>query len=216
MAENRKHNTVARRLKKAAILAVSVLFSAVAVAQNEGQYTHFMFNRLSYNPAFAGSQGNLSATLFYNNQWMGLNLQGATVDGKAGVTPTNYLFSFDMPVGFLHGGLGLTLNMEQVGYHNNLTIAPAYAFRIFWGPGSLSAAVEADLYNYQFNTKDLYGVSDLTGSFTNPTTASGDPLVSHEEVSQFLFDLSTGLYYQVPSLYYVGLSVKNLLASKSS
>ena len=191
------------------------LFLSVATAQNEGQYTHFMFNQLSYNPAYTGSSGALSFSLLYNNQWMGLDLQAPTPTVEAGVTPTNILASFDMPVSWLHGGLGLTFNSEQIGYHNNTTINLDYAFRIYWGRGNLAAGVEMNLYNFAFNTQNLVGISDFTGDPVNPINQSGDPAVNGQAVSEFMVDVSTGLYYQVPSEYYVGLSVKNLLASHS-
>ncbi|MBP3763101.1 MAG: type IX secretion system membrane protein PorP/SprF [Bacteroidales bacterium] len=189
-------------------------FSPVANAQNEGQYTHFMYNRLSYNPAYAGSSGAIAFTLLYNNQWMGLDLQAPAPGVDPGKTPVNYLFSFDMPVSFLHGGLGVTLNSEAIGYRSNTTVNVDYAFRIYWGPGSLSAGVEANLYNFSFNSSNLYGSSAFSGDPTNPLSGTRDPLVDGQDVSQFIFDVSTGLYYQVPGLYYLGLSVKNLLGSK--
>lgn len=195
-------------------LVFALLFLATAQAQNEGQYTHFMFNRLSYNPAFAGSSGNISATLLYRNQWMGLTLQAPTPGGEAGSTPTNILFSFDMPVSWLHGGIGVNFTSEKYGFHTNNTIAIDYAFRIFWGPGTLAAAVEADLQSYNFETGSLIGYNGLNG---DPAAGANgnDPAIS-DNTSDFLVDVSTGVYYQVPSLYYVGLSVKNLLASHSS
>lgn len=191
------------------------LFLSVANAQNEGQYSHFMFNQLSYNPAYAGSSGALSVSLLYNNQWMGLNLQAPSANMSSGVTPTNYLASLDMPVNWLHGGLGLTFNSESIGYHSNTTINLDYAFRIFWGRGNLAAGVELNLYNYSFNTQDLRGISDFTGDPSAPVNNSSDPVINGKEVSEFLVDVATGLYYQVPGEYYASLSVKNLLASKS-
>ena len=170
-----------------------MLFSSVATAQNEGQYTHFMFNRLSYNPAYAGSSGAISLTLLYNNQWLGLDLQSPVAGAKAGSTPVNYLFAFDMPVNFLHGGIGLTFNSQSIGYHNNTTVNIDYAFRIYWGRGCLSAGIEANLYNFAFNTKDLYGASDLTGDPVSPTSSSGDPSINGKELSEFMVDVSTGL-----------------------
>ncbi|MGX8712070.1 MAG: PorP/SprF family type IX secretion system membrane protein [bacterium] len=194
---------------------IMMLFSTIGNAQNEGQYTHFMFNRLSYNPAYAGSSGAISLTMLYNKQWLGLKLQSPLPNMDAGVTPSNVLFSFDMPVAFLHGGIGLLFNSQSVGYHTNTTINLDYAFRLYWGPGNLSAAVEANLYSFGFNTENLLGCNDLTGDINNPASRSGDPAVSGQDLSEFLIDVSTGLYYQVPGIWYVSLSVKNLLGSKS-
>ena len=191
------------------------LFLSIATAQNEGQYTHFMFNQQSYNPAYVGSSGALSFSVLYNNQWMGLKLQAPAPNVDPGVTPNNYLASFDMPVSWLHGGIGLIFNSERIGYHANTTVNLDYAFRIYWGPGNLSAGVELNLYSFSFNTENLIGINDLTGDPSNPLSQNSDPAIHGQDAAQFLIDVSTGLYYQVPSEYYVGLSVKNLLASKS-
>ena len=215
MALYKRQNTGVATSKMAAFLVIIVLFLSSAAAQNEGQYTHFMFNRLSYNPAFAGSSGNISATVLYRSQWMGLQLQAPTPTGKAGEKPTNMLFSFDLPVSWLHGGIGGSFTSEKVGYHDNSTFAIDYAFRIFWGAGTLSAGIEADLQNYKFETSSLFGTSDLSGDPTNPVNNANDPLVKSQDVSDFLFDASIGIYYQVPSQFYVGMAAKNLLATKS-
>ena len=199
----------------AVFLVAMVLLLSSLQAQNEGQYTHFMFNRLSYNPAFAGSSGNISATALYRNQWMGFKLQPAVSGGEAGSTPTDMLFSLDLPVRWLHGGLGLNFTSEKLGYHSDNTLEFDYAFRIFWGAGTLAAGVGAELQSCQFKTSGLVGMNDLSGDPSNPVASSSDPLVSGSDLSDFLFDVSTGLYYQVPGLYYVGLSVKNLLGARS-
>lgn len=194
---------------------IVTLFSSICNAQNEGQYTHFMYNRLSYNPAYAGSSGAISFTLLYNNQWLGLDLQSPIPNVKPGTTPVNYLFSFDMPIRWLHGGVGVLFNSQSIGYHNNTTINLDYAFRIYWGPGNLAAAVEANLYSFGFNTANLYGCDDLTGDPINPTGNGGDPTISGQDLSDFMIDVSTGLYYQVPGEWYASLAVKNLLGSHS-
>lgn len=192
-----------------------MLFLTAANAQNEGQYTHFMFNRLSYNPAYAGSSGNISLTALYRYQWIGLNLQPPTGVDQSGSTPQDILFSFDMPVSWLHGGIGLNFNSDKVGYHDNLNMALDYAFRIFWGPGNLAAAIEVDLFNYKFSTEYLRGPDDYDGNPSSTSSATSDPLVDGRATSDFLIDFSTGLYYQVPGVWYVSLSAKNLLGSKS-
>lgn len=174
-----------------------------------------MFNRLSYNPAYAGSSGNIEATILYRSQWMGLQLQPPVPGADAGSTPKDLLFSFDMPVKWLHGGLGLNFTSEKIGYHKNNTIALDYAFRIFWGPGNLSAAIEADLQSYQFATGSLVGYDDMGGDPGNTASSTSDPMVSGQDKSDFLLDLATGLYYQIPGQMYVSLSVKNLLGAKS-
>lgn len=203
------------------ILAISVLMvgvSCLATAQQEAQFTQYMFNRLSYNPAYAGSNGSICATALYRSQWMGLRLDSPVEGKSAGSLPTDYLFAFDMPIRALHGGVGLTVAGENIGYHNTIGINLDYAFRIYWGQGTLAAAIEANLFNSKLEFSQLLGSDDLTGNYNNPGPASSsDPLLaSQEDASAMVFDISTGLYYQVPGTYYLGASLKNLLGSKSA
>lgn len=192
--------------------------SCLANAQQEAQFTQYMFNRLSYNPAYAGSNGSICATALYRSQWMGLRLDSPVEGKSAGSLPTDYLFAFDMPIRVLHGGVGLTVAGENIGYHNTIGINLDYAFRIYWGQGTLAAAIEANLFNSKLEFSQLLGSDDLTGNYNNPGPASSsDPLLaSQEDASAMVFDISTGLYYQVPGTYYLGASLKNLLGSKSA
>ncbi|MBQ4376379.1 MAG: type IX secretion system membrane protein PorP/SprF [Bacteroidales bacterium] len=200
-----------------AITAMLVGLSCLAHAQQEAQFSQYMFNRLSYNPAYAGSNGSICATALYRSQWMGLKLDSPAEGKTAGSLPTNYLFAVDLPVKALHGGLGLTVAGEEIGYHSNIGINLDYAFRIYWGRGTLAAALEANLVNSKFDFAQLVGSDDLTGDYNNPVNpTSNDPLLaSKEEESAMLFDLSTGLYYQVPGSYYLGFSLKNILGTHS-
>ncbi|MBQ7280394.1 MAG: type IX secretion system membrane protein PorP/SprF [Bacteroidales bacterium] len=195
-------------------LAFAVLmvgFSCLAIAQQEAQFTQYMFNRLSYNPAYAGSNGSICATALYRSQWMGLKLDAPAEGISAGKVPTDYLFSVDMPVKFLHGGIGLTVAGEDIGYRNTIGVNLDYAFRIYWGQGTLAAAIEANLFNGKIDFAQLRGADDDFSS-----AGSSDPLLpSQQQESDMLFDLSTGLYYNVPGAYYLGFSLKNVLGTHS-
>lgn len=207
------------KIKIKKIISISLLilgFSCVGNAQKEAQYTQYMFNRLSYTPAYAGATGSICATLLYRNQWLGFKVDAPTPTYEAGSTPTDYLFSFDSPVKFLHGGIGLTAYSEKIGYHQNTGIDFDYAFRIYWGPGNLAAGFEGNFYNSVFNVSQLVGSSSFSGNYQDPISGNVDPLIqAGADVSDFLIDLSTGVYYQVPGSYYFGISLKNILGAKS-
>lgn len=75
-----------------------------AHAQQESQYTQYMYNPSSINPAYAGSRGSLSLLGLYRNQWVGLN--GA---------PETLNFSAHTPVGQQGIGLGLGFTSDKIG-----------------------------------------------------------------------------------------------------
>jgi type IX secretion system PorP/SprF family membrane protein len=56
-------------------------------AQQDPHYTQYMYNMNVVNPAYAGSKENLSGSLLYRQQWVGL--QGA---------PKTATFSLHSPV----------------------------------------------------------------------------------------------------------------------
>ena len=188
---------------KLSLLLIALGFSCIAMAQQEPQFSQYMFNRMSYNPGYAGSSGSICATAMYRQQWIGFKLDAPSSSAKAGSTPTDILFSFDMPVRFLHGGLGLTVVSDKIGYHDNIELSLDYAFRMFWGEGNLSAGAELNVLSSSLDKGSLQG--------NDPN----DPVLSQLGESATLIDGSVGIYYQVPGKYYLGLSVKNLLAAHS-
>lgn len=198
------------------VIALIVGLSINCHAQQESQFTQYMFNRMYYNPAFAGSTGSICATAMYRNQWLGFRLDRPTPETKTGTVPVDYLFAIDLPVKFLHGGVGASIIVDQIGYHKTININADYAFRMYWGPGNLAAAVELNMYNNTLDGSQLIGSDQLTGQYNNPSDPSvSDPMIASSEESDFLIDISTGLYYQVPGSFYVGVSMKNLMGSKS-
>lgn len=191
-----------RLSNKLSLFVIALVFSCVAMAQ-EPQFSQYMFNRMSYNPGYAGSSGSICAALMYRNQWLGLRLDAPNANAKAGSTPQDVLFTFDMPVKFLHGGLGLNVVKDMIGYHDNISASLDYAFRMFWGEGNLSAGAEVSLMSSKLDKASIIAEDP------------NDPVLAGLGESATLIDAGVGIYYQVPGKYYVGVSVKNLLGAHS-
>ena len=191
-----------RLSNKLSLFVIALVFSCVAMAQ-EPQFSQYMFNRMSYNPGYAGSSGSICAALMYRNQWLGLHLDAPNANAKAGSTPQDVLFTFDMPVKFLHGGLGLNVVKDMIGYHDNISASLDYAFRMFWGEGNLSAGAEVSLMSSKLDKASIIAEDP------------NDPVLARLGESATLIDAGVGIYYQVPGKYYVGVSVKNLLGAHS-
>lgn len=205
-----------KTLKNISFLLLIWGFSSLCSAQQEAQFTQYMFNKLSYNPGYAGTSGSICMTGLYRDQWMGLTLDAPTVGGTAGVTPKTFLFTLDSPIPFLHGGVGATIMADKVGYTSSVNISFDYAYHVFWGAGVLSVGLEGALNNYTIDFSGLVPPDGLTGDPSNPVSSLGDdPLISNEKASEMLTDVSLGLFYQVPGRAHAGIAIKNILAAKS-
>ena len=205
--------------KKVSVFVMIMAISYIGFAQQQAQFSQYMFNRLSYNPAYAGSVGSICFSGLYRNQWMGLTLTSPGGSISEGSTPQNILFSFDMPVNFLHGGIGLSVLTNKLGYYNAINIGIDYAYRFFTSRGSLAIGVEASLSSGNLDYANLVGYGGLTGDINNPIDQDqdNDPLLqSRKTESDMVIDAAVGVYYTEPGRLYLGLSAKNLLGSESS
>lgn len=206
-------------IKKVSVFVLITAFSCVGFAQQQAQFSQYMFNRLSYNPAYAGSVGSICFSGLYRNQWLGLELTSPGGDIAPGSTPQNILFSFDMPVNFLHGGIGLSVLTNKLGFYSAINIGLDYAYRFFTPRGSLAIGVEANLSSGNLDYANLVGYNALTGDVTNPVDRNQDPdpvLSSRKTESDMVFDAALGVYYTEPGHLYLGLSAKNLLGAESA
>jgi len=73
-------------------------------AQQDAQFTHYIENGLSYNPAYAGTGELLDVTVIHREQWMG-------VDGR----PRSSMLSLHTPTKYKPLGVGLSINNHVMG-----------------------------------------------------------------------------------------------------
>jgi len=101
---------------------ISLLFAFIILgfsgvfAQNDPQMSHYMFNNLSYNPAFAGENGLMNASFLHRTQWAGFKN-----------APSTQFLSGDMLLDKI-GGIGLSIVNDKVGYEKSLNIRLMYAY----------------------------------------------------------------------------------------
>ncbi|MBR1769125.1 MAG: type IX secretion system membrane protein PorP/SprF [Bacteroidales bacterium] len=187
--------------------------TAKVYAQQEPQFTQYMFNRLSYNPAYAGSNGAICATAFYRTQWIGLSLTDPNGNSTGASSGETMNISFDMPVRFLHGGIGATVISDKIGFWSNTYAKLDYAFRFQLPTGNLAIGLEAQLFNASLDASKLIGADQF--GVTDEIGETNDPLIVQENTDDMLFDLGLGVYYQVPGKLYLGFAASKLLQSAS-
>ncbi|CAN5321401.1 type IX secretion system membrane protein PorP/SprF [soil metagenome] len=174
---------------KAALLFIAYIWSVNAQAQQRSLYSQYMFNGLVLNPAYAGSQKQLSATGLYRKQWV--NLEGA---------PST--FNATVHSGFEKKkiGVGLMVNREEIGIHKDLGVYGSYAYHIVMEKGILAMGLQA-------------GFNNLQSDFNLLTLKHGNDPILNGKISKFNPNFGTGIYYST-STSYVGFSIPYLINNK--
>jgi type IX secretion system PorP/SprF family membrane protein len=106
---------------KTRILLFALVFTSVlSYAQQDAQYTQYMYNTINVNPAYAGSRGALSVFALYRAQWIGL--EGA---------PVTSTVSVNTPFNESNMGLGLSIVNDKLGptTENNISADFSYTMQ---------------------------------------------------------------------------------------
>ncbi len=128
-----------------------VFFTAFTFAQQDAQYTQYMYNTSIINPAYAGSRETLSVFGLHRAQWVGL--EGA---------PSSNNFSINSPIG-RNVGLGLTVVNDKIGPadENNFAIDFSYGFNISENYKlSFGLKGSANILNVDFTKLNIYNPAD--------------------------------------------------------
>ena len=178
------------------IKAVSILLlglsSVSLLGQQDAQYTQYMYNTISINPAYAGSRDVLSIVGLHRNQWVGIE----------GAPRTNTL-ALHTPLGASRRvGLGASVINDEIGPMDETYMSVDFSYTIPTSEtGKLSFGLKgtAQLVNVDFNK--------LSRSDQN------DPEYARDIDNSFNPNVGIGLYYHTEKTY-VGLSVPNLLETE--
>src|SRR5690606_20033919 len=162
-----------------------MLFAAVTLyAQQEPQYTQYMYNTLTVNPGYTGSVGYLDAVLQHRSQWVG-------IDGA----PVTQAFSVHSPVYNKRMGLGLSVVNDRLGPSNE-----------FYADGNFSYTIPVNYNaNIAFGLKAGVRVLNIDWS-KGRYYQEGDPLLNTNINNKFSPAIGAGVYYYTDS-WYAGVSV---------
>ncbi|HLO73730.1 MAG TPA: type IX secretion system membrane protein PorP/SprF [Flavobacterium sp.] len=160
-------------------------------AQQDPQYTNYMYNTMNVNPAYAGTKEVMSILGMYRAQWVGL-------DGA----PVTSTFSLHSPIGVSNMGLGLSFVNDQIGPSDENTISIDFSYRLNFDDLStlaLGIKTTANLLNVDYTKLSIY----------DPT----DPQFQNNIDNRFSPNFGAGAYWYSDH-HYVGLSVPNFLETK--
>ena len=163
----------------------------VSYAQQDAQFTQYMYNTININPAYAGSRGALSIFGLHRTQWVGL-------DGA----PETNAFSVHTPINNSKIGIGLSFINDKIGpvNENNISVDVSYTI-----PTS-------ETFKLSFGIKGNANLFNLDRSKLNQMNPNDNNL---QDVSNdFSSNIGAGVYWHSDK-FYAGLSVPNFLESKT-
>lgn len=178
------------------ILAISFFFLITkAIAQQDPQYTQYMYNMNIVNPAYTTAKDStMNFGVLYRSQWA----------GAIGAPKTATLF--------IHSPInekievGFSLISDDIGdgvkKENNFYADFAYLLQ-FGNEHQLSLGLKAGFTSIRTN---------FNGFFLESGTPETDPAYS-DNVNKLLPNIGFGAFY-FTDMYYIGLSLPNLLSSK--
>ena len=173
------------------VLVLVILFAVLSVkAQQDPQYTQYMYNTMSINPAYAGSRGHFSMTALARTQWVG-------VDGA----PETQTFSVNTPIGYTGIGVGLNIINDKLGPSTETYFDANISYTIRTSEeGQLAFGMRAG--------GRILNLDWSKGRFQTP-----DVLFNNNLNNKFLPTIGAGVFFYKPK-WYVGLSVPNFLRTQ--
>ncbi|OHT47036.1 PorP/SprF family type IX secretion system membrane protein [Flavobacterium tructae] len=173
---------------KTKLLSFVLVFTAiVSYAQQDAQFTQYMYNTININPAYAGSRGALSIFGLYRTQWVGL-------DGA----PETSTFSVNTPINNSNLGVGVSLVNDKIGPTNENTFSADLSYTI---------QTSAD-FKLSFGIKGSANFFNLDVTKLNPES-QGDPQFQDLN-NKFSPNVGAGVYWHSDKAY-IGLSVPNFI-----
>ncbi len=160
-------------------------------AQQDYQFTHYMYDNLSFNPGYAGLNKAICGTMIFRQQWAGF-------DGR----PQTGLLNIHAPVRFLKGGIGLTYVNDQLGFEKNNMARLSYSYHLGLPTGTLGIGVSAGIIQKSINA----------GWITpDGTPWEQDASIASQQASDLVPDINFGVFYKdFNDRLYMGISATHL------
>lgn len=175
-----------------AIIGLFLLATISSNAQQDPQYTQYMYNTQVVNPAYAGSLDALSIGFLYRTQWV-------SFDGA----PKSATLTANTPIGSLDNmGLGVSIVTDQLGPATESNLNIDYSYTINTSDNAeLAFGLKAglDLLDVDFTKLNIFD--------------SDDPRFQNNIDSKLQPQIGAGVYYYTEK-FYAGLSVPNFLTTK--
>ena len=174
---------------KSKLTFLVLIITNIIYAQQDAQYSQYMYNTISVNPAYAGSRNVLSVLALHRSQWAGF--EGA---------PTTSTFSINTPIPETNLGLGISAISDRIGPTEQNTVSGDISYTIrLTEKTNLSFGVKGTASFFSF---DQYKVTPFQANDPKWKSLS----------SKMSPNFGVGMYLHSDN-YYLGLSIPNLMES---
>ena len=174
-------------MKNLVKLLFTILLASQVNAQQDPQYTQYMYNMNIINPAYTGSTEGLSVGALYRSQWVGL-------DGG----PETFTFNIHSPVG-KQVGLGLSVISDQIGPVKETNAYVDFSYTIPVGTVTkLAFGLKGGFTFHDIGLISLDLIDDFDPNFQS-------------NINEMTPNIGAGVYFYKPNKYYISASVPNIL-----
>ena len=183
-------------MKRVIILMICSFWAFHTIAQQDAQYSFYMFNNVYFNPAYTGKKEALHFEALHREQWRFFNV-GDKIEGA----PQSTSLSVHSPFKRSNNALGFNFHNDIIGPYKTFDFGINYAYRIPLGSKlKLSLGVRGDYKLYQVDNID----------FLDPNDPRAIELNTYPNINTFNFGAGAYLWNK-KDRFYVGFSVPRLL-----
>jgi type IX secretion system PorP/SprF family membrane protein len=177
-------------MKNKISILVLMLISGISYAQQDAQFTQYMYNTMAINPAYAGLRERMSIFALHRTQWVG-------IDGA----PTTDNVAIHTPINGSNLGIGLSILNDKIGPSNESDVAVNLSYNI----------KTSEKYTLSFGLKGSVNLLDI--DFNKLTYLPTNNSVDANIDKKFSPNIGAGLYLFSDNSYF-GFSIPNFIETK--
>jgi type IX secretion system PorP/SprF family membrane protein len=170
------------------VFFINLFFNGTSIAQQNPEYTQYMYNTMMVNPGYTGSAGLLEANLLLRKQWV--NIEGSPKTGTLGI---------HFPLSNKKIGLGFNIISDDLGPSSEQTFAGNISYSIDLNETTklaLGVKVGARMLNIDWSKGRFYDNDDV--------------LLNSNIKNKMMGVLGSGIYVY-SNKWYTGFSVPSFL-----
>jgi len=183
---------------------LSILFSLLCIgsvfSQFDAQFSQYMFNPSSFNPAAVGEGDMIQVVGQGRAQYIGMD---STIL-SSGASTLNFGINSPIKINNSLHGIGFRVQSDKIGLFDNKMVYFQYAYKKKIGTGIFSIGADIGLISLGFAGSKVTNIN--LGTYYD---FSNDPAVPRTDVSGTSFDMNVGVFYSTPT-FYSGISYSHV------